>query len=44
MFPVLLGGGKSLFSTTKKDKQMLRLRESEVYPNGIVKMIYDVVG
>jgi dihydrofolate reductase len=42
VFPVLLGGGKSLFSTADKDKQMLRLRESEVYPNGIVKMIYEV--
>lgn len=43
MFPVLLGAGKSAFSRTDKDKQMLRLRESEAYPNGIVKLIYDVV-
>lgn len=43
MFPVLLGAGKSAFSRADKDKQMLRLRESEAYPNGIVKLIYDVV-
>jgi dihydrofolate reductase len=42
VFPLLLGGGKSLFSTTDKDKQMLRLRESAAYPNGIVKVIYEV--
>lgn len=44
VFPVLLGAGKSLFSDTDRDKQMLRLRGTESYPNGIVKMIYDVVG
>ncbi|WP_062346414.1 dihydrofolate reductase family protein [Herbidospora yilanensis] len=44
VFPVLLGAGKSLFSRADKDKQTLRLRTSEAYPNGIVKMIYDVVG
>jgi dihydrofolate reductase len=43
VFPVLLGAGKSLFSATDKDKQMLTLRESAAYPNGIVKLIYDVV-
>jgi dihydrofolate reductase len=42
VFPVLLGGGKSLFSTVDKDKQVLILRESEAYPNGIVKLIYAV--
>jgi dihydrofolate reductase len=42
VFPLLLGGGKSLFSTADKDKQMLRLRESAAYPNGIVKVIYEV--
>ncbi|PSK81395.1 dihydrofolate reductase [Murinocardiopsis flavida] len=42
VFPVLLGAGKSLFSRADKDKQMLRLREAETYPNGIVKVIYDV--
>lgn len=44
VFPVLLGAGKSLFSDADRDKQMLRLRESHSYPNGIVKLIYDVVG
>jgi dihydrofolate reductase len=42
VFPVLLGAGKSLFSRTDKDKQVLSLRESAVYPNGVVKLIYDV--
>jgi dihydrofolate reductase len=44
VFPVLLGDGKSLFSREDKDKQKLSLRESAAYPNGIVKLIYDVVG
>jgi dihydrofolate reductase len=44
VFPVLLGAGKSLFSRADRDKQALRLRTSESYPNGIVKLIYDVVG
>ncbi|MBO3751191.1 dihydrofolate reductase family protein [Streptosporangiaceae bacterium NEAU-GS5] len=44
VFPVLLGAGKSLFSRADKDRQGLRLRESAAYPNGIVKLIYDVVG
>ncbi|GIF70062.1 deaminase reductase [Asanoa ishikariensis] len=42
VFPVLLGGGKSLFSGADKEKQMLKLRDSESYPNGILKLIYDV--
>ncbi|WP_020577162.1 dihydrofolate reductase family protein [Actinopolymorpha alba] len=44
VFPVLLGAGKSLFSEADKDKQALSLRDSVAYPNGIVKLIYDVVG
>ncbi len=44
VFPVLLGAGKSLFSAAGRDKQVLRLRESQSYPNGIVKALYDVVG
>ncbi|WBB70109.1 dihydrofolate reductase family protein [Micromonospora sp. WMMD812] len=44
VFPVLLGAGKSLFSQADKDKQVLSLRESAPYSNGIVKLIYDVVG
>lgn len=43
MFPVLLGAGKRLFSSADKDSTHLRLTESEAYPNGIVKLIYDVV-
>src|SRR5215468_7973234 len=41
VFPVLLGAGKSLFSKADKDKQVLSLRASAAYPNGIVKLIYD---
>ncbi|WP_320671941.1 dihydrofolate reductase family protein [Patulibacter defluvii] len=43
VFPTLLGAGKRLFSDSDKDKQMLNLVESESYPNGIQKLIYDVV-
>ena len=44
MFPTLLGAGKSLFSRADRDKQTLRLRTSTAYSNGILKLIYDVVG
>ncbi|WP_062439939.1 dihydrofolate reductase family protein [Herbidospora daliensis] len=44
VFPVLLGAGKGLFSRADKDKQVLRLRESQAYPNGVLKVIYDVAG
>jgi dihydrofolate reductase len=43
VFPVLLGAGKSLFSRADNDKRSLRLRESEAYSNGILKLVYDVV-
>ncbi|HTI25860.1 MAG TPA: dihydrofolate reductase family protein [Kutzneria sp.] len=43
VFPVLLGAGKRLFSATDKDKQGLKLVESQSYGNGIQKLIYDVV-
>jgi len=43
VFPVLLGAGRRLFSTTDKDATTLRLVEHEAYPNGIQKQIYDVV-
>jgi dihydrofolate reductase len=43
VFPVLLGAGKSLFSRADKDKQLLSLQASAAYPNGVVKLIYDVV-
>jgi dihydrofolate reductase len=44
VFPVLLGAGKSLFSRSDRDKQVLTLRASEAYPNGVLKLIYDVTG
>jgi dihydrofolate reductase len=44
VLPVLLGAGKSPFSDADRDKQRLRLRESQSYPNGIVKLLYDVLG
>jgi dihydrofolate reductase len=44
VFPLLLGAGKGLFSRADEIKQALRLRESAAYPNGVVKLIYDVVG
>jgi dihydrofolate reductase len=42
VFPLLLGAGKRMYSETDKDKQMLTLIESESYPNGIQKLVYDV--
>ncbi|MEU1587763.1 dihydrofolate reductase family protein [Micromonospora sp. NPDC005710] len=42
VFPVLLGAGKTLFGRADRDKYMLRMRESESYSNGILKVIYDV--
>ena len=44
VFPVLLGAGLRLWSETDKDAQKLKLVEHEVYPNGIQKQIFDVVG
>ncbi|NLU78566.1 dihydrofolate reductase family protein [Micromonospora sp. HNM0581] len=43
VFPVLLGAGKRLFSDTDRDKQNLKLVESESYANGVQKLVYDVV-
>ncbi|MGW4525604.1 dihydrofolate reductase family protein [Amycolatopsis sp. NPDC004378] len=43
VFPVLLGAGKRLFSTTDKAKQNLKVLESETYSNGIQKLVYDVI-
>jgi len=43
LFPVLLGAGKRMFSDADKDKQKLKLVESESYSNGIQKLVYDVV-
>ncbi|WBB52982.1 dihydrofolate reductase family protein [Verrucosispora sp. WMMD573] len=42
VFPVLLGAGKRLFSDTDRDKQNLKLVESESYANGIQKLVYDI--
>jgi dihydrofolate reductase len=43
VFPLLLGSGKRLFSTTDKDAQRLRLVEHDVYANGLQKNVFDVV-
>ncbi|MEU9702861.1 dihydrofolate reductase family protein [Streptomyces sp. NPDC047981] len=43
VFPLLLGAGKRLFSTTDKDVQRLKLVEYEAYPNGLQKQVFDVV-
>jgi len=43
VFPLLLGAGKRLFSETDKDLTKLQVVEHEVYPNGIQKVVYDVV-
>ena len=43
VFPVLLGAGKRLFSSTDKAVQKLKLVESETYSNGIQKNVFDVV-
>jgi dihydrofolate reductase len=43
VFPVLLGAGKRLFSAADRDKQSLKVVESESYGNGIQKLVYDVV-
>ncbi|WP_042413433.1 dihydrofolate reductase family protein [Streptacidiphilus anmyonensis] len=43
VFPLLLGAGKRLFSTTDKDAQKLSLVEHEVYANGLQKQVFDVV-
>ena len=43
VFPVLLGAGKRLFSTTDKDEQVLTVRESQTYANGVTKLVLDVV-
>ncbi|MBO9534696.1 MAG: dihydrofolate reductase family protein [Solirubrobacteraceae bacterium] len=43
VFPLLLGAGKRLWSTTDKDLTKLQLVEQEFYGNGIQKQIWDVV-
>ncbi|MEU4999671.1 dihydrofolate reductase family protein [Streptomyces sp. NPDC021622] len=43
VFPLLLGAGKRLFSSTDKDTQKLKLVEHEAYANGIQLNVFDVV-
>lgn len=43
VFPLLLGAGRRLFDDTTDSLQKLDLIEHEVYSNGIVKAVYDVV-
>jgi hypothetical protein len=43
VFPLLLGAGTRMWSDTDRDKQSLRLVESESYANGVQKLVYDVV-
>ncbi|MGW2178883.1 dihydrofolate reductase family protein [Streptomyces sp. NPDC001732] len=43
VFPLLLGAGKRLFSSTDKDTQKLKLVEHEAYSNGLQKNVFDVV-
>lgn len=43
VFPLLLGAGKRLFSTTDKDKQRLKLVAHETYANGLQKNVFDVL-
>jgi dihydrofolate reductase len=43
VFPLLLGAGKRLWSTSDVDTTKLRLVEHDVYSNGIQKNVFDVV-
>lgn len=43
VFPVLLGEGKRLFSQESLDAQKLKLVDSQAYPNGVQKNVFDVV-
>ncbi|MDJ1370002.1 dihydrofolate reductase family protein [Gulosibacter molinativorax] len=43
VFPLLLGSGKRLFSNAEHDATKLAVVEQEVYDNGIIKVVYDVV-
>ena len=43
VFPWLLGSGKTVFPDDVAERQALRLRSSESYANGVVKVVYDVV-
>ncbi|WP_062303750.1 dihydrofolate reductase family protein [Demequina subtropica] len=43
VFPVLLGDGRRLFGPLTGDAVKLTVAEHEVYPNGVQKLVYDVV-
>jgi ABC-type nitrate/sulfonate/bicarbonate transport system ATPase subunit len=43
LFPWLLGSGKSVFSEQDQERRALRLRETDSYANGVVKLVYEVV-
>ncbi|UTI63050.1 dihydrofolate reductase family protein [Paraconexibacter antarcticus] len=43
VFPLLLGAGKRLFSAADKDTERLALVEHDVYGNGVMKQVWDVV-
>jgi dihydrofolate reductase len=43
VFPVLLGSGARLFSSSERDATRLKLVEHEVYSNGVRKLVFDVV-
>jgi len=43
MFPYVLSGGKTIFGGEGQARQDLRLRASDTYENGVVKLVYDVV-
>ncbi|MEV0534808.1 dihydrofolate reductase family protein [Kitasatospora sp. NPDC050463] len=43
VYPLLLGAGKRLFSSTDKDAQKLKLVEHAVYANGLQLNVFDVV-
>lgn len=42
VFPVLLGAGRRLFSSTDKDAERLSVVESQTYGNGVTKLVLDV--
>ncbi|WP_217182736.1 dihydrofolate reductase family protein [Streptomyces sp. AC495_CC817] len=42
VFPYLLSGGKSIFSTEEHERRKLRLLDSAAYENGVVKLVYAV--
>jgi dihydrofolate reductase len=43
VFPVLLGAGKPLFSSSDQPAKKLKLVDHEAYANGIQKNVFDVV-